>query len=55
MKKVTDLDEARDPCPFCGKRPACFGWTCKRLASVSVDGDCYTVEFVEEHEDEPAE
>ena len=45
--KAVDISEKKPACPFCGARPACPGWTCKRLASVTVDADgSYTVEFI---------
>lgn len=54
--KPVDIGIKQPACPFCGARPACPDWTCKRLASVTVDLDgTYTVEFIDPREDEPAE
>lgn len=44
--KVVGLDSKRKSCPFCGAQPACPDWTCKRLASVTVDEAGWSVEFV---------
>jgi hypothetical protein len=48
-KKIVGIETAKkvdEPCPFCGARPACPDWTCKRLASVTVDEAGWSVEFV---------
>lgn len=55
--KVVELGDKHKPaeaCPFCGAVPICPGWTCKRLAAVTIDPDGgYTVEFIDPRDDEP--
>lgn len=59
--KVVGIEKGKKPgepehCPFCWKTPACPGWTCPRIASVTYDdaNTLWTVEFVDDSEDEPA-
>jgi hypothetical protein len=52
-KKVVGIESGKkpdEPCKFCGKTPACPGWTCSRLAAVVCHADgSYEVEFVLEN------
>jgi hypothetical protein len=48
--KVVGLDEKRKACPFCGAKPACPDWTCKRLSSVAVEDESWQVWFKDEPE-----
>ena len=53
MSKVSDIagrKKTDKPCQFCGAVPACPDWTCKRLASVTVDESGWQVEFVDSFE-----
>jgi len=42
MSKVIGIGSAKkpdEPCPWCGKKPACHGFTCPRLSGAEGDED----------------
>jgi hypothetical protein len=45
--KVVGIDSKAKACQWCGAKPACPDWTCKRLSSVSQDETGWQVWFVE--------
>lgn len=54
ISKLEDAKKKKEgKCMFCGKEPACYAWTCPRLAAVAMDEEgSWSVEYAEDWEED---